>query len=201
MSEGERFVRVPTQLLETLLRSRLNGTELRIVLWVARQTYGWNRQTTPFSWYRIAMELAMDRGGIVRAGRHLLRTGILCLAGDEIGIQPNDDLRFQTRLPESKPEAMTSISTSIRDDKSHRKPVTGIIASDDACQRNRCQESSLFRRAKDILIDIIKTKKDSRARRNDDWHHRFGNGADNEPHHPAGAARPIPGKYDGLSQN
>jgi phage replication O-like protein O len=87
MSQEERFVRVPTHLLEALLRARLSAAQWGIVLWVIRQTLGWNRNTVPFSWYRMAIELAMDRGGVVRAGHRLLCSRILHLEKDEIGIQ------------------------------------------------------------------------------------------------------------------
>jgi hypothetical protein len=39
MPEFGRFVRVPTELLEALLRAGLAGGQLRVILWVVRNTY------------------------------------------------------------------------------------------------------------------------------------------------------------------
>ena len=73
----DRFVRLPTELLGALLHARLSGTQWRILLWVIRHTYGWNRSTTAFSWYQIAKELSLDRGGVFRAGKRLLEGAML----------------------------------------------------------------------------------------------------------------------------
>jgi phage replication O-like protein O len=171
MTESESFVRLPTKLLETLLLARLSGSEWGIVLWVIRQTYGWNRKTAPFSWYRIAKDLALDRGGVVRAGQRLVCSGILRIESGELRVL--------------EPQAMTNVSV----DKRHRKAMTEIIASDDECHRNRSEPSSLFRRAKDSSKDRLKTYKDR------PWNHR------REDRETAGAAAPIPRKYERLSQN
>jgi phage replication O-like protein O len=154
MTASDRFVRVPTELVEALLKERLSGTQFLIVLWVIRQTLGWNRRTTPFSWYRIAVELAMDRGGVVRAGQRLLRSGLLYLENDEIGVSSGDRTRRALSMTQPKAEPMTRVS----DDSSQRKPSTTVIANDDWRHLTRCQESSLFRRAKDNTKDKLKTK-------------------------------------------
>jgi len=86
----------------------------------------------------------------------------------------------------------------VSDDQRHRKPMTGIIGSDDKDHLKRCPESSLFRRAKDSSKDRLKTYKDSgepEVRR-----HAIGIG-NSGVRHLAGAAKPIPGKYDRLSED
>jgi hypothetical protein len=40
---GRGFLRIPNTLFDGLLRTPFNGTEGRVLLWVIRQTYGWNR--------------------------------------------------------------------------------------------------------------------------------------------------------------
>ena len=181
MTASGRFVRVPTDFLETLLRMRLSGTQWAILFWVTRRTLGWNRNTTPFSWYRIAVDLTMDRGGVVRAARHLLRVGALYLAGDEIGLGGIDVLPTQA-------QAMTKLSA----DGPQRKPMTRVSASDDRNQRTRCQESSFFRRAKDSSKDKLKTYKD-RLREPQE-----GSILDRGI---AGSNTPVPLKYERLSQS
>jgi hypothetical protein len=52
---------------------------------------------------------------------------------------------------------------------------------------------------KDSSKDNIKKKRKATAK--DDAGQPFRNGAFSKRHHPAGAAIPIPGKYDSLSEN
>src|SRR5690242_4685465 len=141
-TQPDRFVRFPTELLETMLYSKLTGVEARILLWVIRNTYGWNRSTTPFSWYRIANDLSLDRGGVVRAGNILLRARALYANQGRLGIQ--GDYGQWERLAAKSDDAG---QLGVNADKRHRKPMTASIASDDGGHRNRCQTSSLFRRA------------------------------------------------------
>jgi phage replication O-like protein O len=177
---SDRFIRLPTELLEALLHAPLSGTQWRIVGWVVRQTYGWNRHVAPFTWYRIAGDLSMDRGGVVRAGNRLLRSGILFAQGGGVGIQKND-AQWKRRMlaPQREEEGeMTGVSA----DGCPRKAMTGNIANDDERHRKRCQDTALFRRAKDSSKDRSKTYIEMHRDR-------------------AGAAKPVPSKYDGLSQN
>jgi phage replication O-like protein O len=196
MLGADRFVRLPTELLEALLQLPLNGAQWRILFWVIRKTYGWNRNTTPFSWYRIASDLAMDRGGVVRAGHKLVRVGILCSDDGQLGVQEDSSLWRSSSALRPEDEPVTNISADVRP----RKTMTGVSATDDDYQRNRGQPSSLFRRAKDRCKDKLKTYKDTRSLRSD-GRHRPMTAAYTERRPLAGAARPIPGKYDGLSQN
>jgi phage replication O-like protein O len=189
----DRFLRISNGLFDALLQARLSGAQWRILLWVIRQTLGWNRNTTPFSWYRIARDLALDRGGVVRAGHELIGRGILHSDDGQLGIQEDSTLWQQARLVRPENDAVSNVS----DDRRHRKAMTGVTATDDDCQRNRCQPSSLFRRAKDRCKDTLKTYKNRRA----SAPHHVGQNGHTERRHLAGAAHPIPGKYDSLSQN
>ena len=149
----ERFVRVPQQLLETLLPVRLSGLEWRVLLWVLRNTLGWNRRLTLFSWYAIAQELKANRAAVLRAGRRLIQTGILFKDGRCLGAVIAED-------------GATSDAARQRSSPSSGAPR----------HRNRRQAASLFRRVKDS------------SKENNIWAHS------------AGAARPIPGKYDRLEE-
>src|ERR1700685_3720438 len=71
-TQFQSFVRLSNDLLEALLRARLNGTQWRILRGVIRQTYGWNRRSTPFTWYKLAKQLCLDRAAVYRAGQALL---------------------------------------------------------------------------------------------------------------------------------
>jgi hypothetical protein len=131
---------------------------------------------------------------VTRAGARLLQSGILVAAGKQLGIeQDHEQWSRANRAPQGE-RAMTDVHA----DDCHPKAMTGIIVSDDNRHQNRCQESSLFRRPKDSKDRLKTYKKTSVA--SSAAGHRFQNGALSEQH-PAGAARPIPGKYDCISKN
>lgn len=161
--QPDRFVRVSTELLEAFVVARLSGVQFQIVLWTIRHTFGWNRKSTKFSWYRIAKDIGQDRGNVFRAGQRLLRANILQLTGREVGIQKDYD-RWQR--PPSTPmsvdnekrcqETSMPMSTDIG---GRCQETSGAMSvdneSDVVGQRNRCQETSVFIGAKDS-IDIDK---------------------------------------------
>jgi phage replication O-like protein O len=182
MNTYDPFVRCPTRLLESLLQARLSGTQWKILMWVLRATYGWNREWTPFSWYGIAKQVHLDRAGLLRAGQQLLQLGILNRQGHQIGIEC-DAAKWSRRLaPQWRERSREMIDVDA--DGCHRLAMTNDSASADDGQQNRCRESSLLRRAEDSSKDKFKKYKDS------------------EKQLPlAGSARPIPNKYDRLSQN
>src|SRR5438128_10582942 len=114
MGMPDRFVRIPNDLLRTLLRTRLSGIQWSILCWIIGRTFGLNRNTTPFSWYRIAIELALDRGGVVRAGRDLLHGGILYLEGDKSGIRR---IGFRPQRSTPKADSLQTVAVSDNHDR------------------------------------------------------------------------------------
>ena len=85
--QQDRFVRLPTEVLEALLHEHLNGGQWRIIFWVIRKTYGWNRSGAPFTWYKIAKDVGMSRPAIYRAGRALLANGVLVAQQGQLAIR------------------------------------------------------------------------------------------------------------------
>jgi RNA polymerase sigma factor (sigma-70 family) len=81
-----RSIRIPTTLLDALLRQTLSGTQWSIVFWIMRGVMVVEQKTTRFSWYRVAAELGIDRGGVVRSGRDLIRAEILRLVGGKMAV-------------------------------------------------------------------------------------------------------------------
>ncbi len=160
--QPDKFVRLSTELFEAILRAGFTGVQLHIVLWVVRNTYGWNRKLTTFSWYRIAKDLSLDRGGVVREGNRLLKEQVMVLINQQIGIQKDYDRWRQKGLASSQADDPRQLwMTGVSAEPAHREPMTGIIVTDDSTHRLRRQASSLSRRAKDSSKDRIKTKKDT----------------------------------------
>ena len=170
MGSSDPFVRVPTPLLETLLKTKLTGAQWRVLLWVMRQTLGWRRAWTPFTWYRISKDTGMDRAAAYRAGHALLARGLLMAGHNQLKLSVVWEQRYAL------------------------SPNNADVVS---AQRDRCQDATLFRRVKDSLKENIKEKEEERSK-NDDGRHRSTEGCDKRTGLLAGAAAPIPGKYDCL---
>jgi hypothetical protein len=194
----ERFVRVPTILMEGLMRYPLTGTQVRIILWVIRQTYGWNRFRARFSWYRIASDLGADRGGVVRAGKKLRDLGFVFVQERTIavaGIGADATRRGLADAPPASPERKGNVT-----DVGPQGTLTGNVAQDDARHRARCRETSFSSRAKDISKDKLKKIQIASSRRVA----LQGNVKQGVPRgRPSGAdtTRAIRKKYEHVSQN
>ena len=83
----EPFTPIPNAILDALVRSRLSRGHWQIVIWVIRNTLGWNRKTVAFSWYQIAKEVGMDRSTVLRGGRRLHGSHLLIIRDATIAIQ------------------------------------------------------------------------------------------------------------------
>ena len=93
------YTRIATELVEALMRTRLLSDQSKILWWVIRNTYGWNRKTAPFSWWRIAKETKSGRYRIWEKGKDLIQRNILKIENLEIGIQKDHEkwLKDRTR--------------------------------------------------------------------------------------------------------
>jgi hypothetical protein len=184
--------------LEALLSSRLTGVEMRVVLWVIRNTSGWNRDLTSFSWYRIAKRIGGNRVVAWRAGRRLLAGRVLLLENGQIGVQDDYDQWSVSRVGKAGDAGRQPWIPmgDVAQEQRHPLPTSNAAVAPE--KRFRCLEATVFRRAKDRCKDRLKTyiKTDAASVAS---RQRFRNGAFNG--HPAGAARPIPGKYGGISQD
>jgi len=199
MRASGSFVQIPTSLIDALMRSRLSGRQWRILLWVMRHTLGWHRAWTAFTWYRIAKALHMDRPGAFRAGRALLEANVLVVDEHELGLQMDSRL-WDWRVFEVETggaEQLWMPEVSVVQEQS--KPLSPDNATVVTKQRKRCQETTLFRRAKDSRKERLNIYKETRV-----GHGSLGLCAriENTEHRLlAGAAKPIPRKYERLSQN
>jgi phage replication O-like protein O len=195
----DRFLRISNALIETLLRAQLSGAQWRVLLWVIRHTHGWNRCSTSFTWYRLAKDISLDRAAAYRAGQALLRSGVLVLQEEKLGLQPDSANWGRGVLSSRQIDSRQLWIPGIDVVRGQRKPLSASNASVVKQQRLRCPETTLFRRAKDSSKDNLKTYKD--RHKHADLARRAANLENTKRRHLAGAARPIPGKYDSISQN
>ena len=181
------------------MQLRLSGTQWSVVFWVIRNTHGWNRPSVPFTWYKIAQELGMNRAVVYRAGQALMKVRLLMLVDHELGVQPDDRLWDRNLLSSRSVAARQLWMPEISDATGKRNPLPGGNGSAANRQRKRFLEATVFRRAKDTSKDRLKTCKDRYSQTG--RAHLPGCRDNMQRQHLAGAAAPIPGKYDGLSQD
>jgi hypothetical protein len=183
------------------MRTRLSGVQWRIVLWVVRYTFGWNRRSTPFTWYRIAQEVQVNRSAVYRSGRALLRANLLVTEADQLALEMNS-LLWDSALssPQGSPDGqlwIPGVNVAAR----HRPTVQNGNAAGAGRQRRDCLSATVPRRVKDRSKDSLKTYIETHAAQDSVAQH-LRRALPQEKHLlAAGAARPVPRKYDRLSKN
>ena len=89
------FTRLANELLEALIQADLSARELRVLLAVARETYGWSRKATTVTGYKVAKMTGMQRTQAARALRALKQRNVLSNGNEGIGLQKD----YQAWLP------------------------------------------------------------------------------------------------------
>jgi phage replication O-like protein O len=87
MTLNTSFMPVPNTLADALMRSRLSGGQWRVFMWTLRNTRGWNRDSTAFTWYRVAKEIGMNRSSTLRAARVLIEASLLSVKNGHLSIE------------------------------------------------------------------------------------------------------------------
>lgn len=77
LSDG--FTRVANEVIEEVAKHKFNGTQLRILLIVWRQTYGWRRKSAELSATYLATALQSDLRGVKKELNHLLDIKVLAV--------------------------------------------------------------------------------------------------------------------------
>lgn len=90
--------RISNELLDAILKHDLTGQELKTVIYVARETYGWSRKKAQISYGMICRATGMCRRNAIRICASLQERGILYFQGSGsryahiMGIQKNYEL-------------------------------------------------------------------------------------------------------------
>jgi phage replication O-like protein O len=138
MTLHKSFMPVPNALAEALMRSPLTTSQWRVFVWALRRTLGWNRESTPFTWYRVANEIGLNRSCVSRAARFLVHERLVSVNDGRLRVQTDPTL-WANAL--------------------HRSMGARTI-------RKRCAGATLFRRPIDMVIDIKKKQRSiKKARR------------------------------------
>ena len=71
------YTPIASEILEHLVKLPLSAAELRVLLWVFRKTYGWNKKEDLISLTQFEQATKMSRPTVVRALKNLVIRGIL----------------------------------------------------------------------------------------------------------------------------
>jgi Bacteriophage replication protein O len=85
------------------MRDQEYSLSARIILWVLRNTYGWSRKTTVYTWSKIAREIEARREHVSRAGLSLLQKKRLYIDNKKIGLQKDHDKWTKRTIKGSPP--------------------------------------------------------------------------------------------------
>jgi transposase len=81
------FVILSARFLRTVAGIRVSGSAWRVLLWATRQLARHKQATIPLDWYRFAKELKLDRSNVIRAGQSLVRSGLIFIQDERIGLR------------------------------------------------------------------------------------------------------------------
>lgn len=77
MNMNRNFTRIPNDVLEALCTLNVSGNEMRILLYIIRRTYGFNRDFAEIPLSEIASAVGMLASHVSRALKKLSSTGLI----------------------------------------------------------------------------------------------------------------------------
>lgn len=75
--ENGNFTRVHNDIWNALSRAPLTSTEFRCLMFLFRETYGWQRKETTVSMGAWAKAIGLDRRAVIRAVQHMLSCNVI----------------------------------------------------------------------------------------------------------------------------
>lgn len=74
---GDGYTRFPNKLIEQIMSYGFNATQMAILLYIARNTYGWNSSFCDIPISRVARETGKHKNGIAREIERLIADNVL----------------------------------------------------------------------------------------------------------------------------
>jgi phage replication O-like protein O len=139
------YTPISNELLEAIIRAPLSARELKILLALARETYGWQRKTTAISTYRIATLTGLQHTKAGRALRGLKARKIVVNGSGGLGVQK--DYETWTLPPPSKPDPVQTGRGSELDGKTPSELDGKTPSKPDPLQRKKAREKETAPRA------------------------------------------------------
>lgn len=125
------FSPVANELLDAILQIGFSKTEFHILFWVVRNTFGWHRKLTEFTWYQMAKDCRLSRGGVVTKGNGLVERMVLKIEAEKIGVQKDYEKWKKGEFQPFLGKPITSMSAHKRE----RKAITGVSGCDHKRER------------------------------------------------------------------
>lgn len=75
------YTALANELLEAILLHPFTGQELKTILFIARETYGWSRKKSQISYTEIARSTAISRRNVIKICQRLVSNGVLFYQG------------------------------------------------------------------------------------------------------------------------
>lgn len=115
------FTQNPNELMEALMRVRLSGTEIAIVITVIRDTFGFHKEFKPISNGGFSKQTGLDKSYCIRLVRGLKRNGVITKIGGETKNSPhlykvNDPREWRTEFRGSDLEVTNEPELTINSD-------------------------------------------------------------------------------------
>jgi|GEM_PF-6482779 len=71
------FTKIPNDFLEILMSKAVNNSESKILLYIARKTYGWQKESDKISLSQFQHKLVLSRPTLIDALHRLVKSGLL----------------------------------------------------------------------------------------------------------------------------
>ena len=85
------YTKIANEILEQVYKTNLSAYESRVLWFVIRKTYGWDKRTDRLSVSQIADGTDLDRGNAGKALRKLKSRNMILTEGDQIGFQKDHE--------------------------------------------------------------------------------------------------------------
>lgn len=83
MSETEGYTKIPHDVMEALIRSNLSSAEVRALLFIARQTWGWQKESDTIALRQFSNATGIERRNIWRVIQILKNARLTVVNGDD----------------------------------------------------------------------------------------------------------------------
>jgi phage replication O-like protein O len=88
------YTRIANEILEAVIYAGLNGTEMAVLLYIIRKTYGFNKKEDEISLTQFEKAVPYSRRAIIKAIKHLRLVNIITLVNKGISVHSSNRYKF-----------------------------------------------------------------------------------------------------------
>lgn len=79
---GDGYTKFPNRLIEQIMTYGFNATQMSILLYIARNTYGWNTSFCDISLSKVAAAIGRHKNGVAREIEKLIADNVLSVENE-----------------------------------------------------------------------------------------------------------------------